>query len=169
MARVTDEVFPGEISETVLHKSTTGPVGDAVAANVTRIREACRATYVDLSKRLTDLGHPIAVLGLRRIERGERRVDTDDLLALAVALGVHPVDLLVPPDLADDAPYKVAPLRVATADDVRAWIGGMPPGIETRLISEARRRIGRQWLATTYGLPEFRRQSRGDEWWPDRR
>ncbi len=106
------------------HKNTTGPVGDAVAANVTRIRDAQHLTYVDLSKRLTDIDRPIAVLGLRRIERGERRVDTDDLLALAVALGVHPVDLLIPADLADDALYSVTPDVSMTAGRAREWIAG---------------------------------------------
>lgn len=95
-----------------------------MAANVARIRDAQRLTYVDLSKRLTDLGRPIAVLGLRRIERGERRVDADDLLALAVALGVPPVDLVIPADLADDAPYNVTPTDTAPAGRVREWIGG---------------------------------------------
>ena len=62
--------------------------------NIKRIREGQRVTYVELSKRLAVLGRPIPVLGLRRIERGERRVDVDDLLALAAAFGVEPIRLL---------------------------------------------------------------------------
>jgi hypothetical protein len=47
-------------------------------------------------------------LGLRRVERGERRVDFDDLLALAYVLKVCVVDLMVSRDAADE-PYSVVP------------------------------------------------------------
>jgi transcriptional regulator with XRE-family HTH domain len=59
-----------------------------VVANILTLRTARRLTYVELSARLTGIGWPIPVLGLRRIERGERRVDVDDLAALAEAFGV---------------------------------------------------------------------------------
>ena len=62
--------------------------------------------YTDLSERLKDLDRRIPPLGLRRIENGARRVDADDLLALAVALGVSPVTLLMPN--ADDGGEQVA-------------------------------------------------------------
>jgi hypothetical protein len=55
-------------------------------------------TFVELSERLSAAGRPIPVLGLRRIERGERRVDVDDLVALAVVFGVSPERLLRPFD-----------------------------------------------------------------------
>lgn len=105
-------------------KNPLGPVGRALAANVKHIRESQRLTFVALSERLTNVGRPIAVLGLRRIERGERRVDADDLLALARALGVHPVDLLVSDEAADDEQCPVTPAETATAATARAWIGG---------------------------------------------
>lgn len=91
--------------------------------NIRTIREANRVTYVELSQRLEALGRPIAVLGLRRIEKGERRVDVEDLLALAQALGVHPIDLLVPADGNGD-PYTVTPGTVTTVTVARAWITG---------------------------------------------
>lgn len=53
-------------------------------------------SYKALSERLEQLGRPIAVLGLRRIEAGERRVDVDDLVALALAFDVGPATLLLP-------------------------------------------------------------------------
>ncbi|WP_210417106.1 hypothetical protein [Citricoccus sp. SGAir0253] len=52
--------------------------------------------YKQLSEKLAEIGRPIPPLGLRRIEDGERRVDVDDLMALAVALDVNPVALLLP-------------------------------------------------------------------------
>lgn len=92
--------------------------------NIRRIREGQKLTYVELADRLTKIGRPIPVLGLRRIEKGERRVDVDDLLALAVALGVMPVDLLVPNTAADDEPYNVTQDVAAPAAAVRDWISG---------------------------------------------
>jgi hypothetical protein len=52
--------------------------------------------YVKLAARLEELGRPIPTLGLRKIESYERRVDADDLVALAAALGVSPITLLMP-------------------------------------------------------------------------
>ncbi|MFN8101623.1 MAG: XRE family transcriptional regulator [Mycobacterium sp.] len=52
--------------------------------------------YVKLAARLEEIGRPIPTLGLRKIESYERRVDADDLVALAAALGVSPVTLLMP-------------------------------------------------------------------------
>jgi transcriptional regulator with XRE-family HTH domain len=63
-----------------------GEVGAAVMRNVAEIRQRKRMTYQALSVRLQQLGRPIPTLGLSRIERGERRVDADDLVALSRAL-----------------------------------------------------------------------------------
>lgn len=100
------------------------PVAETLARNIRRIREGRRVTFVELKDRLTLAGRPIPVLGLRRIERGERRVDADDLLALAYVLHVSPVDLLVPADQQDDEPYAVTSEIVVTAGQVREWIAG---------------------------------------------
>jgi hypothetical protein len=73
-----------------------GKAGKNVRENVQRLRESRRMTYVELSDRLHAAGRPIAVLGLRRIETGTRRVDVDDLAALAEVFGVTPAFLLDP-------------------------------------------------------------------------
>jgi len=75
-----------------------GPTGTTVAANVARIRKARGLAFTELSTRLDEIGRFIPPLGLRKIESGGRRVDTDDLMALAVALGVSPITLLMPTD-----------------------------------------------------------------------
>ena len=75
-----------------------GPVGRYVIENLTQLREARRLTYRELADRLEELGRPIPTLGLSRIEKGTRRVDADDLVALAIALGVNPAALLLPRD-----------------------------------------------------------------------
>lgn len=74
-----------------------GPIGEAVAQNIEQLRESRNFSYAELSRRLTELGRPIAPLGLTRIRDGQRRVDVDDVVALALALDVSPSTLLLPP------------------------------------------------------------------------
>jgi transcriptional regulator with XRE-family HTH domain len=77
-------------------RNPLGPTGETVRANVRRLREAQNLGYTKLARILNEIGRDIPELGLRRIESGDRRVDVDDLLALAVALGVSPISLLLP-------------------------------------------------------------------------
>lgn len=71
-----------------------GPLGLAVIDNIKRIRAEQHLSVAALSRRLDEIGRPIAVLGLRRIESGVRRVDVDDLAALADAFSV-PIEALM--------------------------------------------------------------------------
>lgn len=80
---------------------TVGPTGLMLAENIRRIRTMRAWTYVDLAARLTAAGRPIPVLGLRRLEEGKRRADTDDLVALAAVFGVAVQQLLDAPSCAD--------------------------------------------------------------------
>lgn len=73
-----------------------GPVGMAVAANVRHLRELRQFSYVGLSKQIRELGRHVDAVALRRIEAGQRRVDVDDVMVLAVALGVSPLAVLLP-------------------------------------------------------------------------
>jgi transcriptional regulator with XRE-family HTH domain len=75
----------------------SGPTSETVRQNVTRLRKAAGMSYAELSRELDRRGHAIPPLGLRRIESGERRVDVDDLMALALALDVNPHAVLLPP------------------------------------------------------------------------
>lgn len=77
-------------------KNELGTTGITVAANVKRLREAQNLTYAEMARRLEAAGRPIPVLGLSRVENGTRRVDVDDLTALAVVLRVSPATLLMP-------------------------------------------------------------------------
>ncbi|WP_431840296.1 helix-turn-helix domain-containing protein [Gordonia hongkongensis] len=88
-------------------KVETGPTGAAAAENIARLREAQRITYAELSRILGDAGRPIPPLGLRRIESGERRIDVDDLVAIASALGSSPITLLAPDTETADALVEV--------------------------------------------------------------
>jgi transcriptional regulator with XRE-family HTH domain len=71
-----------------------GPIGEAVRVNVAAMRKTRGVTLRDLSEKMTETGHPMAHNTINEIERGARRVDVDDLVALAAALDVSPIDLL---------------------------------------------------------------------------
>jgi transcriptional regulator with XRE-family HTH domain len=88
----------------------------SVTHNVRRIREARGLSYAELSRQLADMGRQIPPLGLRRIESGERRVDADDLVALAIALGVTPITLLMPYTKNEDTCVEVTGLSEPVRD-----------------------------------------------------
>jgi transcriptional regulator with XRE-family HTH domain len=79
-------------------KVELGEVGHTVKAQVRRLREQRGLSLQALSERLETVGRPILPSGLSKIEAGTRRVDVDDLVALAEALGTAPDDLLTAPD-----------------------------------------------------------------------
>ncbi|MEV4708869.1 helix-turn-helix transcriptional regulator [Actinoplanes sp. NPDC049316] len=109
----TDQISPGALS-------------DQVAAAIARIRNQRRMPYTELSTRLEAIGRPIPVLGLRRIEKGERRVDVDELAALARALGVPAISLIFP--LGTVGPVvEVLPNRLVEAEDAMLWFIGEGP------------------------------------------
>ena len=77
-------------------KKELGPTGVRVADAVRRFRRGGGVTTAELSRRLTALGQPIPDTSITKTEQGTRRVDVDDLPALALALGVTPNTLLLP-------------------------------------------------------------------------
>lgn len=79
-----------------LTKNPLGPTGRAVAANIDHLRKEANMTFVGLSEELKSFGRPIPPLGLRKIVAETRRVDADDLMALAVVFNVSPASLLMP-------------------------------------------------------------------------
>lgn len=111
-----------------------GPSGRTVAANVKRLREARGLTLRALSSTLKEQGRSLSADALNKIENGAsaepravRRVDVDDLVALALALGVNPSALLLP--FTDD-PAEV--IEVTGAGEVSAeqawdWADGEMP------------------------------------------
>lgn len=104
-------------------KNPLGPTGRVVADNVRRLRGDTQ--YVKLAAELARLGRPIPTLGLRKIESYERRVDADDLVALAMALGTSPATLLMPggSEVGPDDHVAIADAGpVAEANDVWNWL-----------------------------------------------
>lgn len=103
-----------------------GPTGERLAQNVARLREARGISLRTLSERLSELGRPILPSGLSKIEQGDRRVDVDDLVALAVALNVSPGWLLLP-DRADDSPVRFLEAVEVPAWAAWQWVDGQYP------------------------------------------
>lgn len=95
--------------------------GKQVAANIKRLRGGM--TYRELSDRLEEVGRPIAVLGLKRIESGERKVDVDDLMAFAIVFGVSPLTLLMPEYGSKDITTRITGYPDEMGSNI-AWLWG---------------------------------------------
>lgn len=74
-----------------------------MAANISRIRKSRQISLKQLESHLAKLGRRISLSGLSKIENGDRKVDVDDLFAIALTLDVSPIALLLPQGAPDDA------------------------------------------------------------------
>lgn len=74
-----------------------GPAGNNVRRNVRRLREQRLWGYRDVEERLSRAGRAISTLALSAIDAGERHVDVDDLVALAIVFDIGIEELLQPP------------------------------------------------------------------------
>ncbi len=106
-----------------------GPTAERTAANLRRIRRSRNVTTAGLSQRLAALGHPIADTGITKTEAGTRRVDVDDLVPLALALGVTPNTLLMPDVdyLGNRDIHQLTPAVSGTAVELWQWAQGEKP------------------------------------------
>lgn len=102
-----------------------GPAMRHVVDNVRRLRGELRLSQAQLAARLTEVGRPIRATGLHRLETGRRRVDADDLVGLALALGVSPISLLLPPVAEGDV--QLTETVTATAAEAWAWLQARRP------------------------------------------
>lgn len=71
-----------------------GNTGRTVASAVRAYRRLRDMTQAQLAERVADAGRPMTASTINKIETVERRVDVDDLVALAVALEVQTTQLL---------------------------------------------------------------------------
>lgn len=88
-------------------------------------------SFARLSRELARTGRDIPSLGLSRIESGDRRVDVDDLTALAITFEVSPISLLMPPSDDPDEYTRISgtdkfPVSV-TNKRVWSWLNGSYP------------------------------------------
>jgi len=121
-----------------------GAVGRRAAENLARLREHRHLNYTELSDRLKRLGRPLNAETLGKIERRERRVDVDDLVALAVALDTTPNRLLLvgesgaihtetitgPGTLSDGTELDLTPVVRVPVLDAWLWAVGDHPLVE---------------------------------------
>lgn len=131
----------------------TGSPGEYVAQNVRRLRARRGMTVRDLSARLGEIGRPVLPSGITKIEQGQRRVDVDDLVALALALGVNPNALLLPNG--DHLPPFGTVREVGLTSTVRAnwfrawgWAAGDQP-LEGAEVRRARLSDQAEWFEET--------------------
>ncbi|MEU6768616.1 helix-turn-helix transcriptional regulator [Streptomyces sp. NPDC046853] len=91
--------------------------GQHVQANVARLRKLRGLSTYQLAVALKKAGRPIPQSGISRIESGARRVDVDDLTALAFVLGVNANALLMP----STAEGQIELTGTGTVDASDAW------------------------------------------------
>ncbi|MGW1617232.1 helix-turn-helix domain-containing protein [Streptomyces sp. NPDC002285] len=110
-----------------------------MADNVRRLRTARGLSLRALSAELEKVGHPLSADALNKIENGRtpapgteepkqvRRVDVDDLMALAQALRVSPASLLLPWTETSNTPAEVTGAGAVEARGAWEWANGQKP------------------------------------------
>ncbi|MEU5097591.1 helix-turn-helix transcriptional regulator [Streptomyces sp. NPDC020996] len=110
-----------------------------MADNVRRLRTARGMSLRALSAELEQVGHPLSADALNKIENGRtlapgaeepkqvRRVDVDDLAALAQALRVSPKSLLLPWTETANTPVEVTGAGAVDARAAWEWAEGQKP------------------------------------------
>lgn len=105
-----------------------GEIGRRVGERVRIVRRERGLTQDELSARLAQLDRPMPTASIGRLESGDRRVDVDDLMALAYALDVSPLSLLLP--FTEMPSEEFAPAGVGRSMDALtawAWAAGAEP------------------------------------------
>jgi transcriptional regulator with XRE-family HTH domain len=74
-----------------------GSASRATANRINAIREAIPMTLQETADVLAKIGHPLGMSALSKIENYKRRIDADDIYALAEVFSVLPGELLPPP------------------------------------------------------------------------
>ncbi|MFT4086768.1 MAG: helix-turn-helix transcriptional regulator [Gordonia sp. (in: high G+C Gram-positive bacteria)] len=99
--------------------NTLGPTGNTVRRNLITWRVRRDFTQTQLAERVSAQGRPMTRQALGDIELGRRRVDADDLVALAIALDITPGALLMPETRR--RLQEVRPTNETTVDAATLW------------------------------------------------
>lgn len=103
---------------------------ERVASNMAALRTAGQPMrQSDVAERLAELGRPMGASALSKMEQGDRRIDVDDLVALALALRVSPLRLLLGDETA--VTVKLTPEVEVSAADAWDWALGSRPLAES--------------------------------------
>jgi transcriptional regulator with XRE-family HTH domain len=108
-------------------KNPLGPAGERLRRRIAQLREERGLTKKQLSERVAELGRSIPPLGISRLEAGTRRVDADDLLALALALRVSVNALLLPTDGDGSTEVELTEQVSLSASEAWEWADGNKP------------------------------------------
>ncbi len=111
----------------VRRSNTLGPTGELVAANLALLRGNRGMSTTQLSRLLDRLGRPIPPTGITKIEKCTRRVDVDDLMALAAALRVSPSRLLLMSTDRPEDTVDVTGFGEVSSHDAWDWLDGIRP------------------------------------------
>lgn len=112
-----------------------GPTGHRVGRRLRELRQVRGFTLGDLEERLREMGRPILLSALSKIEKGQRRVDVDDLVALALALDVSPNLLLLPSPATSDTEVRLTESRSLASATAWSWaVKDRPPPTSARTI-----------------------------------
>lgn len=130
-----------------------GPIGEQLATNVKTLRSSLALTTEQLAERVAALGRPMRANTITKIEKGQRRVDADDLVTLAIALETRPDALLLPPTIAGEITLSEA--KSVPALHAWQWANGKQP-LERPADDDGRTYHAFQARAQPPGLGEYR-------------
>jgi transcriptional regulator with XRE-family HTH domain len=116
-----------ERKKTVRGAVEAGPTSATVARNVRRVRERRGYSTNQISRLLEKAGRSISPAAISKLERGERRVDVDDLTALASVLDISPAALLLPLTDSYQEPVEVTGAGTMPATVAWDWALGRRP------------------------------------------
>lgn len=105
--------------------SAPGETARTMGRNVARLRDARSLSTTKLSAKLQEAGVPMQPSAITRMEKGERRPTVDELMALAVVLGVNPSALLLPPTTEGEA--ELSGRGKVPASVAWKWVDGKRP------------------------------------------
>lgn len=98
-----------------------GPFGTVARENIVARRAELGLTAAEVADRTSHAPRPLGRSAVSELERGARRIDIDDLFALALALEVSPLDILRPKPSGEAIVLGQRDL-VLLAGQVRQWL-----------------------------------------------
>ena len=98
-----------------------GPFGALARENIVARRAELGLTAAEVADRTSRAPRPLGRSAVSELERGARRIDIDDLFAIALALEVSPIDLLRPKPTGEAITLDQRNL-VLLPDQARKWL-----------------------------------------------
>ncbi len=129
-----------------------GPTSHAVAAAIAHYRQLRELTIDELSYSLSTNSYDLAADDLPGIEQGLQVITVDDVIALAVALGVTPLELLchIPIDHVGEGPLATALPGDVDQSQLRAWMQGRTTLDHPSRVQWAQDRVARLQILSTH-------------------